>query len=138
MRSRKLERQWSAATARHANDGSVVLYVSLPGMVDDHGAPALLLPDSSPWESGSWLMLAELLDRLKAPEGSVLEKIVLLDCTRFADDWNVGVVQNTFVERIGELVAKRGDRNLHVITSGGREKNLGRLPSCTARPSGGP
>jgi hypothetical protein len=120
----EFERQWSAATARHANDGSVILYVSLPGMVDDHGTPALLLPESSPWDSGSWLMLAELLDRLKPPEGTTLQRIVLLDCTRFADDWNLGVVQNTFVERVGELIAKRADRNLHVITSGGpREKS---------------
>jgi hypothetical protein len=115
----ELERGLKGAAGRRGNDGAVVVYVALHGLVDETGRPCLLLPESSPLDSDEWLPVEELFDLASTNLPSGVQLVVLLDACRLASDWNLAIVRNTFVERVEQLVAKRQQANLHVITSAG-------------------
>ena len=112
----EVDRLWKSFTGFRGNDGVAVVYVALPGLVTEDGTPAMLLPGMSAWSPAEWLPLRELLDHLSAGDAD-LEKVVLLDCRRAAADWNLGLVADTFVDRVEQLVAAYGNPRLHVITA---------------------
>jgi len=104
------------------NDGSVLFYIALHGVVDEKGSPCLLLPGTSPLNSAGWLPFEELLRHLGSELPADVNKVLIVDCARIRTNWNLGVARNTFVERLEELVARGDVPNLQVITSSGPDE----------------
>jgi len=115
----ELDRSLRDAARRRGNDGSVVFYIALHGVVDGDGRPCLLLPGNSPFHSDEWLPVEALLNRITTELPANVNKIVLFDSCRVSVDWRLGIVQNTFVERVGRLVRSRPVDGVHVITAAG-------------------
>jgi hypothetical protein len=97
----------------------LVLYLSMPGLVNDQGEPCLLPPGASPLDSENWLSIAQLfgdIDRIVPPER---HKLLILDCNQVLVNWGMGITYNTFMQRLRQYVA--GDlckvRNLAVLTA---------------------
>lgn len=118
----ELDKQLRALGKSRGNDGSVLFYVAMHGLVDEQGAPCLLLPGTSPLNSAGWLPFEELLRHVGDELPAELNKVMIVDCARIRSNWNLGVARNTFVERLEQLVAKGSVPNLYVITSSGLDE----------------
>jgi Mg-chelatase subunit ChlD len=107
-----------AKIARHRSDThSAVFYLSLHGVVSEDGIPYLVPPKSSPFDREQWVSVRELLERAISKLPRELNVLVILDCNRQLDNWNAGLVHNTFALRLSELVADLGAPNLAVLNS---------------------
>jgi Mg-chelatase subunit ChlD len=124
----ELDKQLRALGKSRGNDGSVLFYVAMHGLVDEKGAPCLLLPGTSPLNSAGWLPFDELLRHVGAELPAELNKVMIVDCARIRSNWNLGVARNTFVERLEQLVAKGDVPNLYVITSAGLDETSWATP----------
>ena len=82
----------------------LVVYVSMHGVVNDKGEPCLLPPSTSPLSSGSMIPVADLLDDLSERVPEQRPKLLILDCHRVLVDWDMGIVYNTFAERLDALL----------------------------------
>lgn len=118
----ELDKQLRALGKSRGNDGSVLFYVAMHGLVDEQGAPCLLLPGTSPLNSAGWLPFEELLRHVADELPAELNKVMIVDCARIRSNWNLGVARNTFVERLEQLVAKGDVPNLYVLTSAGLDE----------------
>ncbi|MFO0906570.1 MAG: vWA domain-containing protein [Pirellulales bacterium] len=96
---------------------SAVFYLSVHGIVDAEGAPCLLPPNASTLERDEWVAVDELLQRMKSILPSHVHKLLILDCTRQLDNWNAGIVHNTFAQRVAELAQQRTVPNLAILNS---------------------
>ncbi len=98
--------------------GTAVVYVSAHGVVDRQGRPCLLLPAADPLDSGSWLRLSDLLSQIKSTsrQGGI-HWLLILDANRQSENWNIGLVQNTFADGIAQVVADAGIPQLAVLNS---------------------
>lgn len=112
-------------------DGTVIIYLSIHGVVDGSGRPCLLPPgtslhgaDGADAESKNWLPVRRLLEYLfvedrphRASQGS--KKLLILDCNRIGADWSFGVLHNTFAARLKEVVEEISEKapNLAVLNS---------------------
>ena len=81
---------------------TVVVYLSLHGVADEHGMPCLLLPTSSPYESKTWVPLVEVLRRLfpASEPNTPRNKLVILDCNRMDSNWRLGLLYNSFSDNL--------------------------------------
>ncbi len=81
---------------------TVVVYLSLHGVADEHGMPCLLVPDSSPHDSKTWVPLVDLLRRLfPASDRNIPpNKLVILDCNRMDSNWRLGMLYNSFADNL--------------------------------------
>ncbi|MCE9605183.1 MAG: VWA domain-containing protein [Planctomycetia bacterium] len=118
----ELDRRLRELGHARGNDGSILFYVALHGLVDEKGMPCLLLPGASPLNSAQWLPCDELLRHLGSELPAEVNKVLILDCTRIRTNWNLGLVRNTFVERLEELVGRGDVPNLQVLTSSGLDE----------------
>ncbi len=115
-----LDRQLRLASKQGAGSGTVVLYVSMVGVVDAAGQPALIPPGASPLRSDTWLKVSDLLQKIKAQHlPDQWHKLLILDCNRIDVDWNMGLLANTFAEKLPEVVAEKQIPNLVVLNSTG-------------------
>ncbi len=113
-----LDRQLHQASKLGAKSGAVILYVSMHGAVDGDGQPALIPPGASPLHSETWLKVSDLLERIKAEHlPDAWHKLLILDCNRMEVNWNVGLLANTFADRLAEVVAAKSIPNLVVLNS---------------------
>ncbi len=97
----------------------LIIYVNMHGIVNDAGDPCLLHPDASITNSKSWKPVAELLGEIRATVPEKLNKLLILDCNRIRVNWNLGILYNSFTERLKELVETENVPNLAVLTSAG-------------------
>jgi hypothetical protein len=113
-----LGRQLQEAAPQVSRRGVVVVYVSAHGVVDGQDRPCLLLPGADPLDSGTWLPVADLLEQFRttplARGGSYL---LVLDCNRLSSNWSIGLLENTFAERLAQLVRQADVPGLAVLNS---------------------
>jgi Mg-chelatase subunit ChlD len=124
----ELDKQLRALGKSRGNDGSILFYIALHGLVDEKGSPCLLLPGTSPLNSAGWLPFEELLRHLGSELPAEVNKVLMVDCSRIRTDWNLGVARNTFVERLEELISRGDVPNLQVITSSGPDETVWASP----------
>ncbi|MEZ6117702.1 MAG: hypothetical protein R3C28_14180 [Pirellulaceae bacterium] len=93
-------------------DGNLVLlYISAHGVVDEQGRACLLLGESNPLDSETWLTLEELLavfnrvDRLRS-----VQKLVFLDANRICRNWMLGQTYNSFADQIAAAMESSRSR----------------------------
>lgn len=92
-----------------------LIYLSAHGVVDGSGNPCLLLSDSQPLDTTTWLTMSELLAVLN--QRSDLKKVLFLDTTRLDDAWGLGVLYNGFTEQLGKELAAKPIPDLFVVSS---------------------
>ena len=101
---------------------TVLFYLSCHGVLDANGRPCLLLADSQPHDSKTWLPLEELLkdlrdhDRLKK---LAAKKVLILDCGRIPSQWRLGILHNGFADKLAQAVEEIKDPNLAVLSAAG-------------------
>lgn len=113
----------------------VMFYISAHGAVNAEGKACLLMSDSDPLDCGTWEPVRDVLasvEGVKRLEGC--KKIIFLDTSRMCENWRMGVLCNTFAERLDEAVNSLGSPNLVVINSADTSQTVWTAPeeSCTA------
>lgn len=112
------DRQLHAAARLGSKTGTVIIYVSMHGVVDRAGQPALIPPGGSPLRSDTWLKVSDLLERIKKEHlPDEWHKLLILDCNRMSVNWKLGLLANTFVDRLPEAIAAKQIPNLVVLNS---------------------
>ncbi len=120
----QLRQQLEATAPGGPGKDLVMLYLSMPGAVDGAAEPCLIPPGASPWRSEEWLRVRDLLAQLfpkdqssKLPAG--VKKLLILDATRMGNNWGLGLLYNSFAERLKEVVQEVNIPNLAVLNSTG-------------------
>jgi hypothetical protein len=88
------------------SDIPLVVYVSMHGVVKDSGEPCLLPSGASFNEPKEWIPVANVLDEIGDKVLSTRDTLLVLDCNRIRMNWSMGIVYNTFADRLQELVDK--------------------------------
>ncbi len=100
------------------SDDVVMFYISAHGAVNDQGQACLLMTDSDPLDCSTWVPLAEVLTSIIQVERfSECKKLVFLDASRMCENWQMGMLCNTFSQRVAEAVQSVNDAHLVVIDS---------------------
>ncbi len=97
----------------------LVVYVSAHGIVKEDGEPCVLPPGVPIDDPKRWIPVAELLDEIGKKVPSTRNTLLVLDCNRIRVNWSLGIVYNTFAERVRELVDRKKIPGLAVLTSAG-------------------
>jgi hypothetical protein len=110
--------QFDRAARQTRRDGTVVVYVSAHGVVDREGRPCLLLPAADPLDSSSWLHVSDLLAQIKSVKRQEsVHWLLILDANRQSENWNIGLLQNTFAGGLAKAVTEAGVPKLAVLNS---------------------
>lgn len=99
---------------------TMVIYLSMHGVVNDAGQPCLVLPGSSPYRSSQWLPLHDLLAYLFPKEDQAVlppKKLLILDCNRIDVQWPMGLLINGFADRLEGVVNEAAIPGLVVFNS---------------------
>jgi len=117
-----LRQQLAATVPGGPRKDLVVLYLSLPGAVDEAAEPCLIPPGASPWKSDEWLRVRDLLGRLFPQDSdgkpaAQVKKLLILDAGRMGSDWKFGLLYNSFAERLQMVVQELNVPNLAVLNS---------------------
>jgi len=113
-----LSHQLEIACGRASRGGAVVIYLSAHGVVDGRQRPCLLLPDADPLDSSTWLRIEDLLAAFKSLESRrSTHYLLILDGNRQRANWNIGLLDNDFANRIREVVAEANLPGLAVLNS---------------------
>ena len=113
-----LDRQLHTIVQQGAPSGSVILYVSMHGIADATGRPALLPPGASPLRSETWLKMSDLLEHIKAQQLPVSwHKLLILDCNRIDVNWRMGVLSDGFADGLADAVREANIPNFAVLNS---------------------
>jgi hypothetical protein len=98
-------------------DEPLVIYFSMPGVVDEKGAPCLLPSGSSALDSQDWLRVEKIVDEIAKTVPAERPKLLILDSNQSVVNWKLGIVYNTFSERLKEFVDRCDVHNLAVLNS---------------------
>lgn len=113
-----LDRQLQAVAQQGSPNGAVVIYLSMHGIADAAGRPALLPPAASPLRSETWLKLSDLLEHIKAAQlPNAWHKLLVLDCSRVDVDWRMGVLSNGFADGLADALRDANIPNLVALNS---------------------
>jgi Mg-chelatase subunit ChlD len=120
----ELRRELALAAPGGPHKNLVVLYLSMPGAVDGDAEPCLIPPGASPWKSDQWLRVRDLLQQLFPRDQSdklsaQVKKLLILDATRMGSNWNLGLLYNSFAERLQAVLQDVNVPNLCVLNSTG-------------------
>jgi len=118
----QLRRQLEVAAPGGPHKDLVIVYVSLPGAVDEAAEPCLIPPGASPWNSNEWLRVRDLLGQIFPQDASGkpaarVKKLLILDAGRMGSDWKLGLLYNSFAERLQVVVQELNIPNLAVLNS---------------------
>lgn len=108
--------------------GAVMIYVRLPGLVDDAGRPCLVPPQASLVQAEEWLPLEPLLDHIAGDAFPThVQRLVIFDRCQPAHLWSAGVLADTFGDQLARLMKRQHDagrwRELSVLAdTSGRQK----------------
>ncbi len=114
---------WEAAllsASKRLKRNPLVVYISMHGVVDDRGRPCLLPPRTSPLNTGSFIQVERLLDHIAENVPAKRKKLLIFDSNRIFVNWNMGIIYNTFPERLEQLIETKDVPNLAVITAASR------------------
>ncbi len=95
----------------------LIVYFSMPGVVNEQQDPCLLPPGASTWDSSDWITIKSIVETIDEVIPGERNKILVLDSHQFIADWQLGIVYNTFGERLKEYMDSCNVENLAVITS---------------------
>ena len=91
----------------------ILIYVSAHGLVDKEGDPCLLLEDSSPLNTSTWLPVKSLCEKIcEIRPNEQIRKVLILDCNRVEFCGSIGLLYNSFAEQLQELVRIKLDKKL--------------------------
>lgn len=106
--------------------GTVVVYVSAHGVVDEKGRACLVPADAarSPGEStlpphldsAHWLPVTDIVRTLDETRPDVY-KLIVLDCNRMDAVWSMGVLCNGFADALGEALGQA--KSVAILNSAG-------------------
>lgn len=96
--------------------GALVIVLSMHGAVDDNQHPCLLPTGSSSLAPEQWIRLGDILAMLPKPS-SGLHTLLVLDCIDEQVNWNAGVVQSTFAERVIDWIKEQDAEHYSVLLS---------------------
>lgn len=117
-----LRRQLDRVVPGGPGKKSVLIYLSAHGVLDEKNRPCLLLADSEPHDSATWLPLVDLLQDLRDHERLrklEVKKVLILDCGRIHTNWRLGVLYNGFADSLAQAVEEVKDPNLVVLNAAG-------------------
>lgn len=106
---RRLDQELTTLVTTRSISDTVVVYLSLHGVVDEKGQPHLLPTEASPLDSSTWLPVREVLDLICQKLPPSINKLVVLDSNRSGANWRVGQLHNTFADRLAGAI----DPGLH-------------------------
>lgn len=107
------------ASEKDTEAACVVVYISMFGAVNDQGTPCLLPPDADPFNPASWIKVSDLLQTVVEHSSPANRKLIVLDACRYRSDWKLGIVYNTFAERLHDVAADFADQRVTLLTSAG-------------------
>ena len=110
----------------------LLIYFSMPGLVDEHGAPCLLPSGASALDSQDWLRIEKIVDEIARTVPAERPKLLILDSNQIVINWKLGVVYNTFSERLKEFVDRCDVPNLAVLNSA----DVGQVSWCSPQLGG--
>ena len=105
---------------------TIIVYLSLHGVVDEKGEPCIVPPGASPWRSSEWVQVRELLNDLFLVEDEKRQyaskiknwnKLLILDCDRIDANWSLGQFYNGFAQRLSDVVRELNVPKLYVLNS---------------------
>ncbi len=108
--------------------GAVIVYVRLPGLVDDAGRPCLIPPQASLVRAEEWLPVEALLEHIAGDTFPAhVRRLVIFDRCQPARVWQAGVLADTFADQLAILMKRQHDagrwRSLAILTdTSGRQK----------------
>ncbi|GAF73470.1 unnamed protein product, partial [marine sediment metagenome] len=119
-----LRQALDAATPGGPDKDLVIIYLSMHGLVDGEGKPCLLPPGASPLHSDGWLRVRDLINYLfpkqtPGKQPAKVKKLLILDCNRMDVNWNLGLLYNSFAERLQAVVEEESVPGLVVLNSSG-------------------
>lgn len=95
---RSLDQQLDALANDARQAEILIVWLSMPGVVDGAGAPCLIPPGASPLDPGTWLPVSEVTAHIRARQFPRSCRVLLvLDAARADVDWKLGTLENTFV-----------------------------------------
>ncbi|MGO9115756.1 MAG: hypothetical protein ACLP9L_41650 [Thermoguttaceae bacterium] len=114
----------ASATPGGPSRTSIIIYLSMHGVVDEKGEPCLIPPGVSPWKSSDWVPVREILtelfkysDKKYASKIEAWDKLLILDCNRIDANWSLGQFYNGFAEGLQAVVEKAQVPRLHILNS---------------------
>ncbi|HEY3391891.1 MAG TPA: vWA domain-containing protein, partial [Lacipirellulaceae bacterium] len=96
----------------------LIVYISMHGIVNDERMPCLLPPGVGPAETTKLLPVRPILEHI-SQLAAARDALVILDCNRFRASWNLGIVYNTFTERLQEVLKSNPVSKVAVLCSAG-------------------
>lgn len=115
---------------------AVVIYLSAHGAVDAQGRASLLLPGAGPKEDDRWLPVAELLVKLFKEDRQGMtppevNKLLVLDCHKIQNCWNLGVLENSFTDRLEDALKQADVPRLWILASAGSGQRAWSAPELS-------
>ncbi|MDZ4779694.1 MAG: vWA domain-containing protein [Planctomycetia bacterium] len=118
---RSLDQQLETLSADAKRAQALILYFSMPGVVDGNGAPCLIPPGASPLDSSSWLPLSEIIAHVRARNlPRSCRVLIVLDAARADVDWKLGTLENAFVAGLESVWRDANLPNLTILNSAAR------------------
>ena len=114
---RRLDNDLTLLTESRQRTDTVVFYFSLHGVVDSQGQPHLLPADASPLDSATWLPVSEIVGLINRKLPPTTHKLVLLDSNRSAANWRIGMLHNTFADRLTSVIDPQTHPNTVIVNS---------------------
>jgi hypothetical protein len=109
----------AAKSARRHRREPLIVHISMHGVVDDEGRPCLLPPGAAPDDTKAWIPVEKVLNDIRDAAPAPRKTLVILDCNRIRASWQLGIVYNSFSERMKQLVESKSIPNMAVLCSAG-------------------
>jgi Mg-chelatase subunit ChlD len=83
---------------------TIIVYLSSHGVVNERNEPCLLADESQAHNTRTWLRMHDLLQAMIASRPAQARLVLLLDSGKLDHSWPMGIVYNTFAERLADLI----------------------------------
>jgi hypothetical protein len=97
----------------------LIVHISMHGVVNDDNKPCLLPPGPPALDAKTWIPVEDVLKQIDDAMGDERKALVILDCHRIRANWQLGIVYNTFTERLQQLLGSNPYPNVAVLCSAG-------------------
>jgi hypothetical protein len=99
-------------------ESPVIVYVCAHGVVSKNREPCLLFPGIST-DAPERCRVSDLLDEINEKVPKRRNALLILDCNRIRANWSMGIIYNTFFERVEQLIKDKNIPRLAVLMSAG-------------------
>lgn len=105
----------SAPLAKRA--GAIVLYINMHGAVNEEGEACIVPPAASCVATTQWIKIEELVSTIVSHSPTGVKVLLALDCVHQQVDWNVGQLNNTFVDRLEDWATKSCPESIVLLSA---------------------